>query len=430
MPVRSKSNPSPVSLFRGLFCGILLFASVFWAPPAPCAPAQITTSVDTDRWLEIDLYWFKQHQVADSVRTFWDRFHPLYAGVRGYRGVILNIGWTVGPVMEWSGNLGQRISLPTGSGQQKWVDEREPLTGTTAERKKKSEQRFAGAVVGTRHGYDPWTYGDVKLLAAEMKREATRRGITGLKVGMLNYAWTDAYGEVAPWVKHHPEAFTKIAQIQPDNFSVGRYFDPGARLHADASPLGGDGPLEKLFDIRPWCRCRRQCRVRRVVEETAHRTVHPGPALPGLLLAATGMLPRRRWRPPPRGSRRLGQSCLDRLGCAGSPLCRLVGPRQPAAPAAGGRRHRPSGPSRSAGRGRVPGGRGDQPHGDERADPRSLGGRAGAPGPAGSLGAGAESGAPLPRRCPRDGRPGRGVAGRPGDGGFGRAGAGRRDPYR
>ncbi len=239
MPVRSKSNPSHVSPFRPLLCTFVLFASVFCTPPASCVQAPLVTSVDTDRWLEIDLYWFKQHQVADSVRTFWDRFQPLYAGVRGYRGVILNIGWTVGPVMEWSGNLEQRISLPTGSGQQKWVDERGPLTGTTEERKKKSEQRFAGAVVGTRHGYDPWTYGDVKLLAAEMKREATRRGITGVKVGMLNYAWTDAYGEVAPWVKHHPEAFAKIAQIQPDNFSVGRYFDPGARLHADANPLGG-----------------------------------------------------------------------------------------------------------------------------------------------------------------------------------------------
>ena len=114
-----------------------------------------------------------------------------------------------------------------------------PLTGTTAERKKKSETAIAGAVVGNRHGYDPWTYGDVKLLVAEMKQEAARRGITGLKVGMLNYAWTDAYGEVAPWVRRHPEAFTKIAQIQPDNFSVGRYFDPDARLHADTNPLGG-----------------------------------------------------------------------------------------------------------------------------------------------------------------------------------------------
>jgi hypothetical protein len=239
MPVCAKPGKSRVNLFTRMAFAVFVFTLLFG--PHPSAGAQTATAapLDTDRWLEIDLYWFKQKAIADSVHRFWDRFQPLYEGVRGYRGVILNIGWTVGPVMEWSGHLDQRISLPTGTGQQKWVDERGPLTGTTEERMKKSEARFAGAVVGTRHGYDPWTYGDVKLLAAEMKREATRRGITGLKIGMLNYAWTDAYGEVAPWVGRHPEAFTKIAQIQPDNFSVGRYFDPGARLHADANSLGG-----------------------------------------------------------------------------------------------------------------------------------------------------------------------------------------------
>lgn len=219
-----------------LFC----FGSFLYGPQhSAAAQAPVRATVDADRWLEIDLYWFKQKAIPYSVRQFWDRFEPLYKGVRGYRGVILNIGWTVGPVMEWSGDLQQRISLPAGTGQQKWVDEHGPLTGTTDERKKKSEERFAGARVATRHGYDPWTYGDVKLLAAEMKREATRRGIIQLKVGILNYAWRDAYGEEAPWVRRHPEAFTPIARIQPDNFSVGRYFDPAALMHTDPRPLGG-----------------------------------------------------------------------------------------------------------------------------------------------------------------------------------------------
>ena len=227
-------------LFRGLMPAVLICATLMGSHPSLCAQTMTSkTSVDADRWLEIDLYWFKQKAIADSVHQFWDRFQPLYAGVRGYRGVILNIGWTVGPVMEWSGNLEQRISLPSGSGQQKWVDENGPLTGTTEERKKKSEARFAGALAAKRHGYDPWTYADVKLLAAEMKQEAARRGISDLKVGMLNYAWRDAYGEEAPWVRRHPEAFTAIHPIQPGNFSVGRYFDPAARLHADPAPLGG-----------------------------------------------------------------------------------------------------------------------------------------------------------------------------------------------
>ncbi len=218
---------------------ILLGLFLFVFPHPSCGQNTQAVAVDTDRWLEIDLYWFGQKDLTKSAHEFWDRFRPLFAGVRGYRGVILNIGWTVSPVMEWSGDLAQRISLPTGSGQSRWVDEHGQLTGTTEERKKKSEARFSGAVVGKRRGYDPWTYGDVKLLIADLKQEAARRGIAGLKVGMLNYAWTNAYGEEAAWVHRHSEAFTNPVQMQPDNFNVGRYFDPAAHLHADTNPLGG-----------------------------------------------------------------------------------------------------------------------------------------------------------------------------------------------
>jgi hypothetical protein len=211
----------------------VMAASLFPVFPWACgAQASLPASVDADRWLEIDMYWFNQQNPAKSAQEFWERFQPLYAGVTGYRGIILNIGWTVGPVMEWSGNLDQRITLPTGSGQAKWVDESGPLTGTTEERKKKSEARFAGAVVASRHGYDPWTWGNVKSLVADLKAEAARRGISGLKVGILNYASTEAYGEVAPWFGRHPESVTKSDKVEA-------YFDPSALLHADAAPLGG-----------------------------------------------------------------------------------------------------------------------------------------------------------------------------------------------
>ena len=228
-----------MKIHRSTAVAILIGMALFFVQ-APCsAQKSPKVSVDTDRWLEIDLYWFKQQEKAESVHAFWDRFQPLFAGVRGYRGVILNIGWTVGPLMEWSGNLEQKISLPTGSGQSRWVDERGPLPGTTEERKRESETRFSGALVGQRRGYDPWTYGDVKLLAAELKQAGAQRGIPGFKVGMLNYAWTNAYGEEAAWVRRHAEAFTKLGTSQSENFSVGRYFDPAAHLHADTTPLGG-----------------------------------------------------------------------------------------------------------------------------------------------------------------------------------------------
>lgn len=195
--------------------------------------------VPGDRWLEIDLYWFEQKDIAGSVKTFWDRFQPLYAGVQGYRGVILNVGWTVSCVMEWSGDLGQTISLPRGSGQQHWVDERGPLRGTTEQRKKEAQARFAKPQLVPHHGYDPWTYGDLKKLAAALHDEAAKRGTTGFKVGMLNYAWTHAYGEEPAWVQRHREAFTAWQERPTGESSFTPYFDPSAKFHADGTKLGG-----------------------------------------------------------------------------------------------------------------------------------------------------------------------------------------------
>ena len=204
--------------------------------PADSQPAY---AIPGDRWLEIDLYWFEQKDIAGSVRAFWDRFQPLYAGVQGYRGVILNVGWTVGCVMEWSGDPAQRISLPHGSGEQHWVDMRGPLRGTTQERQWAAQERFAKPQISPHRGYDPWTYGDLKTVASALRQEAALRGIPGLKVGILNYAWTHAYGEEAPWVGRHREAFTAWPALPPGGSDFSPYFDPNARLHADLATLGG-----------------------------------------------------------------------------------------------------------------------------------------------------------------------------------------------
>ena len=196
-------------------------------------------AIPGDRWMEIDLYWFQQKDIAGSVKAFWDRFQPLYASVQGYRGLILNVGWTVTCVMEWSGDLNQAISLPHGSGQQHWVDERGPLRGTTEERKQEARARFAKPQVVPHHGYDPWTYGDLKKLAMAIRQEAESRGISGFKVGILNYAWTNAYGEVPAWVRRHHEAFTGWRSMPSGGSTFSPYFDPNARLRADSAKLGG-----------------------------------------------------------------------------------------------------------------------------------------------------------------------------------------------
>ncbi len=230
--------PAAKAFLLGLCC---FSAQIGWASP-------FKDPVATDRWLEIDLYWFKQGEITPSVQQFWDRFQPLFAGVQGDRGVILNIGWTVGPVMEWSGNLDQRISLPTGKGQSRWVEQIGQLTGSTEERQRQAKARFAKTVILDRRSYDPWTYADVKLLTAALKAEAARRDLGGVKIGLMNYAWNHAYGEESAWSKRHPEAYTKVAFSRPNSFDFGPYLDPGARLHADPVRLGGlpDGIKEGL----------------------------------------------------------------------------------------------------------------------------------------------------------------------------------------
>jgi len=140
--------------------------------------------------------------------------------------------------MEWSGNPDQRIDLPQGSGQQKWVDERGLYTGSTEERQRQFRARFAQPQMVKRRGYDAWKYGDVKKLASALRAEASSRGTAEFKVGLLNYAWTDAYGEVTLWARQHPEAFTPLHPGAGESTS-GSYFDPAAKLHADPARLGG-----------------------------------------------------------------------------------------------------------------------------------------------------------------------------------------------
>lgn len=195
--------------------------------------------VPGDRWMEIDLYWFDQADIARSVSCFWDRYAPLYRNIRGDRGLILNVGWTVGYIMEWTGEPEQQISLPAGTGQQPWVKESAPLAGSTEQRKLAWKQRFATPTIVTRTGYGKWTYADLRLLTDALRSEAAKRGIPGFKVGSLAYAWDDAYGEIAPWAKRHPEAFSTWQFTRDGRKQSGRYFDLTGTLHRDPSRLGG-----------------------------------------------------------------------------------------------------------------------------------------------------------------------------------------------
>ncbi len=229
-------------------------------------PPARSGSTAADRWLELDLYWFKQHDMVSSVEEFWHRYAPLFTGVEGYRGVILNVGWTPEYIMDWSGDLAQRILMPAigggGSvaGQQPWVAETAPLTGDWAQRIEQWDMRFGQAKSVPPHGYGPWTYGDLKQLCMLLRGGANERGITDLRVGSLTLAWTAAYGTLKTnygnrpsFLAEHPEIFTAAIGIKPPFL----YFDPGNLLHHDPKHYGGlpDGipegmPVHQMFALQ------------------------------------------------------------------------------------------------------------------------------------------------------------------------------------
>lgn len=236
-----------VFLSRPIVC-MLLAACALMSPRQKGFAATTTkphvlvgmSGVPGDRWMEIDLYWFDQGDLQKSVNEFWDRFAPLYINVQGDRGLILNVGWTVGYIMEWSGDLNQRITLPKGTGQQPWVSETASLPGSTEDRKREWKERFAKPIMVPKLGYGPWTYGDLKELNERLRVTAAKRGIANFKVGSLVYAWDSAYGEVAPWVDRHPEAFFKLYDPKKQVYvGARRYFDPSRPLHRDTTKMGG-----------------------------------------------------------------------------------------------------------------------------------------------------------------------------------------------
>ena len=125
---------------RSITATLLLLAGIIFSPNH--AHATKAAEIQADRWLEIDLYWFERGDMQGSVDKFWERFAPIFEGQKGWRGVILNVGWMVDYVMDWKGDLNQQIPFPP-SKQEPWFQVGGQLTGTTDERMAKWKERFA-----------------------------------------------------------------------------------------------------------------------------------------------------------------------------------------------------------------------------------------------------------------------------------------------
>jgi len=197
------------------------------------ALASPSDPIHGDRWIEVDLYWFDRDKIADSAARFWDRFTPLFAGLDGWRGVILNIGWTSSYILDWRGDLDGRIPLPTGMKEQNWFRVNGMLKGTTEERREEWKARFRDPASHLKRDYQPWTYRDVKALAQALRDVAAARGLDGIRVGSFVLGNRVIYGgDDFPFSLRHPNIFLRGPLFG------GGVLDPRSTLGEDRTAYG------------------------------------------------------------------------------------------------------------------------------------------------------------------------------------------------
>ena len=207
------------------------------------------TTIDADRWLEIDLYWFDNENLEASATAFWERFSPLMQGVDGWRGVIINTGWLADQILSWHGDLDEPIPFPSGLGKDKFFPDQGPLLGTEQERRAGWHARFDERGERNTDDYQEWTYRRFGELAALLRRVALEaHGIHEVRIGTFVIGWDSIYAcEPSAWSKRHPEAFFKGPWVD-------RLFNVVAKLTADpiATAAFPDGieegmPISRFF---------------------------------------------------------------------------------------------------------------------------------------------------------------------------------------
>lgn len=227
---------------------LLLLAALFLAPAARAAP------VSTDRWMEIDLYWFDPADPAGSADRFWTRYAPLYRDVAGYRGIVLSVGLTANFVLDYQ-RPDQVIALPDTRGQELRHRIAGQLDGDTAARQRAWRARFAptgGAPASIAYGR--WTYRDLRRLTDAVRARARRDGVHGFRVAVFVTGADGAYGAPMPFAAAHPEAFTRWREQAAGALADSRHLDWANPLRADPRPRAAfpdgivDGlPLHRLF---------------------------------------------------------------------------------------------------------------------------------------------------------------------------------------
>ena len=215
------------------------------------AYAQTAEKHAGDRWIEIDLFWFRHSDIKGSAEAFMDRYHSLFEGIDGWKGVAVNTGWIMDFILEWDGNLDSRFPTPEGMTRHPMVDNPGLILGDTEARSRIHKERFEKAHKPEPVEYGEWTYRDIKNLFAEIRKVAAKKyNIKDLRVGTLTLGWTFAYGGPTStfWGRHpnamyakygegdlSTEAFDRDWGGKKFNDSYGQWGFPNyrAKLHAD-----------------------------------------------------------------------------------------------------------------------------------------------------------------------------------------------------
>jgi hypothetical protein len=136
--------------------------------------------MQTDRWIEMDLFFFKEKPFRTEARALLERLAPLYREVEGDHGIMLCCAWLCDLVTEWNGAPGQTLPF------------RSPTMAAWA-------------------GY---SYEDLQTLIHVIKDEAAQAGFPHFKVGVMMVGWGKfdwgeggGYDLQSGWYDRHPELY-------------------------------------------------------------------------------------------------------------------------------------------------------------------------------------------------------------------------------
>ncbi len=199
---------------------------------APLCFTSAKSTIPSDRWLEIDLYWFEHNDMEGSANIFWERFYPLVEGIDGWKGVILNVGWVADYILEWQGDLTQEIKLPKNMLKFPWFKNEGVLSGSTMERIDLWKTRFDNADNYQVINYDKWTYSDLKKLVSVIKKVARDKyKLPDVKVGTFTIGRENIYnGDKSEFSKKHSNAWhnnksNMLAKLSSDKQKYGAFPD-------------------------------------------------------------------------------------------------------------------------------------------------------------------------------------------------------------